>query len=72
MKKTSLCSTINIALIVMVWSGLIFGALEVIGVSAFKVIVVTVVSLPVSGYLVQYVLSPVVNRIVMGKVAQRT
>ena len=69
MKRTSLCSAINLALVCVIWAiivvlpNLIVGQVLVWWINMLLV----AVGLVAAGYVVQYALSPFVNRAVMGK-----
>lgn len=70
-KKTTLCTIVNLPLVVLAWVGLILLARQVFGwMELWKLIVVTFIALPLAGYFVQYLISPIVNRIIGGKVAR--
>ena len=69
MKKTTLCSIINLSLVAFIWIGLVLVFCRFAGlVEIWMLVLVGVCSLPVAGYLVQYFLSPIVNRVIVGKV----
>jgi hypothetical protein len=68
MKKTTLCSILNLVLLVSLWIGLIAGAYKLLQwLAIWQLGLVAVVALPMSGYIVQYLLSPIVNRLIGGR-----
>jgi hypothetical protein len=69
MKKMTLCSVVNLLLVAAVWVGLVVFAHQVLRWHAvWEFAIVAVVALPIAGYFVQYLLSPIVNRLTGGKV----
>ena len=68
MKKTTLCSILNLVLLVGLWIGLIAVAYKLLQWRAiWQLGLVSVIALPMSGYIVQYLLSPIVNRLIGGR-----
>ena len=69
MKKTTLCSIINLTFLLLVWVGTILLAHRIFGwAETWLLVVVAIIALPFAGYFAQYLISPVVNRIIGGKV----
>lgn len=69
MKKTTICSLINVALVAVTWVGLNLFTWHVLGWSAlWQILLVAILACPVSGYFVQYAASPVVNRLIGGRI----
>ncbi len=68
MKKTTVCTIINLTLIGIVWLLIVGLPNLIVGrVLAWWInILLAVIGLITSGYFVQYILSPIVNRAVMG------
>lgn len=68
MKKTTICTIVNLLLLIVVWGGGIVFFRQIFGWNAiWKLGLVAVVGLPIAGYFVQFFLSPVVNRLIGGK-----
>lgn len=67
MKRTTLCSVINLTLLGLVWGAIVSVPNLIAGrlLTWWINVLLVVFGLIVAGYLTQYVLSPVVNRTVM-------
>jgi len=64
MKKYTI---VNLSLVMAAWAGSILFARQVLGwEELWKLVTVAIVTLPIAGYFVQYLLSPIVNRLIGG------
>lgn len=68
MRKTTISSIVNLLLVAVIWAGIVGLAYQVFEMRAiWQLLVIIVVALPVAGYFVQYLISPIVNRLIGGK-----
>lgn len=68
MRKTTACSIVNIFLLLAAWVGLIVLAHKIIGWrTIWELAAVAAMGLPIAGYFVQYLISPVVNHLITNR-----
>ena len=69
MKKTSICELVNLSFLIILWGGLnLFSYCVMNYREIWQLVLVLIITLPISGYLIQYIVSPIVNTLIMGKV----
>lgn len=73
MKKTTVCNLVNLLLVAIIWASSGIAFIQLVNLSStWLKIVVFVIVLPLSGYFVQYIVSPLVNRLIVGDVSRRS